>query len=54
MEDVVRREVRAKVEADEHYPQEPKQDEDGNCRKRWSFSEDRADGNKDQGDDAEI
>ncbi len=54
MEDMVRREVRAKVEADEHHPQEPEQDEDGNCRKRWPFSEDRADGYKDQGGDAEI
>jgi hypothetical protein len=54
MEDMVPREVGAEVMVDEHYPQEPKEGKDGGSSERWPVSENRYDGDEDQGDDADI
>ena len=43
-----------KVKADEHYPQEPKEEEDGGGPKRWPVPEVQHDRKKDQDNDADI
>jgi hypothetical protein len=47
MEDMVWREMGAKVKVDEHYPQEPKEEEDGGGCNSWSVSERRYNRNGD-------